>query len=334
MLAAEVCQRYVWTVLERSLSIEVLCSNAVVTASWVVLTHLRLERGTKARVHHLFFFHASRVFLLDNSIWPVKSVDVEDYFNNTKDEAPKFVSSLPSGARTTFLINGLTPEVRKYLDDEFPDCPKHATVTSEKEWPTIGGTWTLFETDPQPLGLSINVMLINVRTELVFVVVDGLVPNREGMAELRRLVTHVQVAGGHTVSNNVYNDFCRTLKAKHWRMTIVPEYTHTLDLTSKLEEEEGGTSMRGHWFEDEEDKPTPSKLCHTTSPSFLARKETLAYDPMTPFLDGQWAVLDWFFHLSVHLHSIHVAFSTAVQLTQLTGFPKVFLWARQDEEHP
>eukprot|EP00397_Hematodinium_sp_SG-2012_P016480 GEMP01016817.1.p1 GENE.GEMP01016817.1~~GEMP01016817.1.p1 ORF type:complete len:641 (+),score=109.15 GEMP01016817.1:157-2079(+) len=330
--ALEASQAYVWTTLERSLTEEVLCSNAVVTASWIILTHLQLDRVTRARVHHLFFFHASRVFLIDNSIWPVKTVDIEEYFNLTKKDAQSFTGSMPSDAGITFMVNNLTPEVRKYLDAEFPEMQKQATVTEVMDWQDIGDQWKLFETVPQPLGMALNVMATAVPTDLVFVVVDGLVPDRRGMAELRRILDYVQVAGGYTVSNRVYTDFCRTLEANLWRLSIKPRYEMTLDLSRKLDEDEGGTAMRGHWYadKDSEETPTPSKLCHTTSPSFLARKATLSYDPMTPFLDGQWAVLDWFFHLSVHLHKVHVAFSTAVQLTQLPGFPKVFLYARQD----
>eukprot|EP00397_Hematodinium_sp_SG-2012_P037997 GEMP01041277.1.p1 GENE.GEMP01041277.1~~GEMP01041277.1.p1 ORF type:complete len:325 (+),score=59.67 GEMP01041277.1:812-1786(+) len=80
------------------------------------------------------------------------------------------------------------------------------------------------------------------------------------------------------------------------------------------------------------------KPCSPWTPTPSQAKYVLVLGPHTCFGEKsasflssrQWAILDWFFHLSVHLHKVRVAFSTAVKLVQLPGFPKVFLYARHD----
>eukprot|EP00927_Polykrikos_kofoidii_P076817 TRINITY_DN73842_c0_g1_i1.p1 TRINITY_DN73842_c0_g1~~TRINITY_DN73842_c0_g1_i1.p1 ORF type:complete len:728 (+),score=96.65 TRINITY_DN73842_c0_g1_i1:109-2292(+) len=276
------------------------CANGLVLVFAVVLAYGRelLSPRDAARSQVLLWGALQENFVLDMSIWPVKTHDVLQLFHNFP--ATLRFPALPEGTvdLVTFLVPrcpvALATEIRHTFPGVavFAGAPQNERLEVEAH---ASSNWKIFKrTWGQPVGYSLNEMLAEVSTPLVLVVVGGALPRAlvdlEQMIHVMRSRRVIAVGGPLVDADRIYSDFCHKLRPVHYELSFDTVYEHSI-----IFDEESRSSVRGSWFHDDavDKKEGPCKLCDTLPPTFLARTEALYALRFNPSLDGEWALLEF-----------------------------------------
>lgn len=282
-------------VLEVSAERSFACANGVIFLMAVVLAYVRESflPHELLRAQVLLWQALQENFMVDASVWPVKTFDVLRLFDMSPaifDFAPFEYTDLSD---ITFIVPRCPAKLAKEIWKKFPEVRVVAGVVDEVR--DVPETFVFFDDAwERPSGQVMNRMLEAVTTPLVFVVLAAALP--PGPAELERLVHVLQqrrvvaAAGPIVTEDRVYSDFCYRLSLRHYQIGFDSVYKHSL-----IFDEASAASIRGSWFtEDQQDaKDGPCKLCETLPPTFLARTDVLRAISFNPMLDGEWALLDF-----------------------------------------
>eukprot|EP00931_Biecheleriopsis_adriatica_P038427 TRINITY_DN22016_c0_g1_i1.p1 TRINITY_DN22016_c0_g1~~TRINITY_DN22016_c0_g1_i1.p1 ORF type:complete len:721 (-),score=148.04 TRINITY_DN22016_c0_g1_i1:80-2077(-) len=289
-------------VLEMAQLQRLVCPNGIIFLLAVSLAYARDQMTpveiSKAQV--LLWQALQDNFMLDASVWPVKTHDVLDMF----DQLPPVLRfpSLKSDARR------LSSELVTLV---VPRCPTALAAALRQRFPGFRATVGILDgdalADPLPEGWKgfmdsdklasgsmLNTMIEEVETPFSLVVLGGGLPS--SLQDLERLVRALEsrqllaAAGPLVGEDKVYSDFCFRLNLRHYHLSFDPVYEHSV-----IFDEASASSIRGSWFreEDAEVKDGPCKLCETLPPTFLARSPALRAVGFHPALDSEWAVLDF-----------------------------------------
>eukprot|EP00928_Gymnodinium_smaydae_P001733 TRINITY_DN1061_c1_g2_i1.p1 TRINITY_DN1061_c1_g2~~TRINITY_DN1061_c1_g2_i1.p1 ORF type:complete len:732 (-),score=136.17 TRINITY_DN1061_c1_g2_i1:161-2356(-) len=279
------------------------CANGLAFVLAVTLTYRReaLSAREVARAHTLLWSSLQENFLMDASIWPVKTHDVLELFDQLPPALELAPLPLPASARdaldqVTFVVPRCPPELASALRDAFPNVLVFAGVRGDgrevaakapKRWRLFRHSWS------QPIGVTLNAMLAQVPTPMSLVVVGSALPRSP--ADVERMVRvlssrRVAAVGGPLVdADRVYSDFCHKLRPWRYRLSFDAIYEHSV-----IFDEQSAAAIRGSWFREEsvDGKQGPCKLCDTLPPTFLGRTDALYALRFQPMLDGEWAILD------------------------------------------
>jgi len=287
-------------VLEISQLQKLVCPNGQVFLLAVSLAYAReqLTPTEVARAQVLLWHALQTNFMLDASVWPVKTHDVLYMF----DQLPPPLrlsgqAATPLEEAVTLVVPRCPPELVKILKKRFPGFPATVGVLGkvDESAKLLPESWQGFESaDEMPTGSLLNAMLEAVETPYSLVILSGALPSSlRDVQTLRRVLESRQVlaASGPVLSaEKVYSDFCYRLDLRHYHLRFRSEYEHSV-----IFDEASASSIRGNWFHEEEaeTKDGPCKLCDTLPPTFLAHTEALRAISFHPALDGEWALLDF-----------------------------------------
>jgi len=285
-------------ILEESSARTFACANGLIFLLATSLAYARqaLSEDEANRAHILLWQALQENFMLDASIWPVKTFDVLQLFDRTpgllrSGSSREAVEQLSATKDVTIVVPRCPAALAQTIQTRFPGIKVIAGLRDPKKqpkgWMIVADTWD------KPTGVMLNNMLQDVTTPYVFVVIGGALP--EGLQDLQRLQSvlkqrRVMAAAGPVVSaDKVYMDFCYQLKPWRYELRFDSIYRH-----STIFDEKSAASVRGSWFREDalDMKEGPCKLCDTLPPTFMARTSTLKAVGFQPGLDGEWALLD------------------------------------------
>jgi len=273
------------------------CANGLAFVLAVALVYGRQDLSSRevARSQALLWSSLQENFLMDASVWPVKTYDVLQLF----DRFPAALNFPDLGSPGLDAVTVVVPrcpiELAEKLKDILPGM-KFAVGLEKSEPEDLPRNWNFYsETFNQPTGMVLNQMLANIGTPFSLIILGGALPvGIEDVERMIRVLTSRRVAavGGPLVdSDRVYSDFCHQTKLRHYRLGFDSVYEHSV-----IFDEESAASIRGSWFREEgdlKDKDGPCKLCDTLPPTFLARTEAVYAIGFHPMLDSEWALLDF-----------------------------------------
>lgn len=275
------------------------CANGLIFLLSVALAYGRQGRDALsprevARAQVLLWQALQENFMLDASIWPVKTFDVLRLFDKSpaalqfSDERRDFEAS-----DITVLVPRCPPDLAVEIASRFPGV--RVVAGMDGEFPGGGDAWTIFDDAwDKPTGVMLNRMLESIDTPFVFVVIGSAIP--ESLRDLERLAVVLQsrrlvVAAGPVVSESrVFMDFCYQLRPRHYQLHFDSVYQHSV-----IFDESSAASIRGSWFHEDKaaSKDGPCKVCETIPPTFMARSDLLRAIGFHPALDGEFALLDF-----------------------------------------
>jgi len=271
------------------------CANGLVFVLAVSLTYGRDAFSSRdaARAQVMLWGALQENFLMDASIWPVKTHDVLELFH-AFPPALSFdqldLANVPPLDAVTFLVPRCTSAVRAALLRKFPKAKVFAGL---RDGEAVPKKWKKFEGWHKPAGATLNEMLNEVKTPLSLVVVGSGLPREvEDIERMIHVITNRRVfaVGGPIVdAERVYSDFCHRLQVRHYKLSFDGTYEHSV-----IFDEGSAASVRGSWFREEHPnmKEGPCKLCDTLPPTFMARTDELYALRFQPPLDGEWALID------------------------------------------
>eukprot|EP00927_Polykrikos_kofoidii_P060172 TRINITY_DN55237_c0_g1_i1.p1 TRINITY_DN55237_c0_g1~~TRINITY_DN55237_c0_g1_i1.p1 ORF type:complete len:779 (-),score=121.08 TRINITY_DN55237_c0_g1_i1:10-2274(-) len=285
------------------------CANGIAFVFAVALVYGRqlLSRRESARAQVLLWRALQDNFMMDATIWPVKTHDILQIFDDlpaTLQFPSVDVSREKVEDVVTFLVPRCPPALAAELQRAFPRVAVFAGLPTDTHGSSrdedsnfavsAPASWKVFNVGSLPVGTALNQMLEDVETPFSLVVIGSGLPRGLGdLWELTRVVAsrRVLAAGGPLVDKDrVYSDFCHKLRPRHYHLRFDTTYEHSI-----IFDEASRSSVRGSWFHevDTDTKQGPCKLCDTLPPTFLARTDTLYAMRFHPKLDGEWALLDF-----------------------------------------
>jgi len=283
-------------IIDASSSQVFACANGLVFVVAVALAYRRDEFSARevARAQALLWFALQDNFLLDASVWPVKTYDVLRLF----DEFPAALD-FPAlalqdfRAAVTIVVPRCSTELMDVILRTFPGFNVFAGFENDERLPQ---GWSSFgHTRGQPVGVVLNEMVASIESSLALVVLGAALPRGpEDIERMTRVLASRRVAavGGPLVdAERVYSDFCHRLRLRHYRVSFDSTYDHSI-----IFDAESAAAIRGSWFHEDDvmgERDGPCKLCDTLPPTFLARTDALYALRFHPMLDGEWALLDF-----------------------------------------
>eukprot|EP00933_Yihiella_yeosuensis_P041218 TRINITY_DN35635_c0_g1_i1.p1 TRINITY_DN35635_c0_g1~~TRINITY_DN35635_c0_g1_i1.p1 ORF type:complete len:734 (-),score=111.46 TRINITY_DN35635_c0_g1_i1:240-2246(-) len=289
--------------LESSKERHIVCANGLIFLLSVVLAYARegLSPIEVSRAQVLLWKALQENFMLDASVWPVKTHDVLHMFDRLPPPLP-FPSltgkkSPQINDLVTLVVPRCPPELIDELESRFPGMSALIGLTEEASpsRKSVPNHWTAYEDGrDMSTGFALNRMLEAIETPLTLVVTGGVLP--QSLKDLERLVRALEsrrlvaAAGPLVGEDKVYSDFCYRLKLRHYHLGFDPVYDHSV-----IFDEESASSVRGSWFHEygTEAKDGPCKLCETLPPTFLGRTASLRAIGFNAALDGDFAILDF-----------------------------------------
>lgn len=275
------------------------CANGVAFIMAVSLVYARDQFSMRSatRAQALLWWALQENFMMDASIWPVKTFDVLEMFDHLPATLPLPPLELDPSAlldAVTIVVPRCPTTLANAIKRAFPQM--QVIIGFEDEHMTgIPSHWSAFsDAFGRPTGNVLNQMLTQVNTPLTLVVVGAALPR--GPEDIERMVRvlakrRVAAVGGPLVdAERVYSDFCHQIRLRHYRLGFHSVYEHSV-----IFDEDSAASIRGSWFREEalDDKEGPCKLCDTLPPTFLARTEAVYGVGFNPMLDSEWALLDF-----------------------------------------
>jgi len=285
-------------IVEHSYAGALACANGVAFLLGVALAYAReaLTSVEVARAQVLLWQALQENFMLDASVWPVKTYDILEMFDRLpaalEFPEPHAGPAMQSLEAVTMLVPRCPPRLVEAIQTAFPAAKVAAGVADKAD--SLPSSWTHFNSAwEHPTGFTLNRMLEGVDTPFVLVIMGAALPL--GPDDIGRMVRvleqrRVVAVGGPVISEDrVYSDFCYRFKLRHYRLGFDPIYEHSL-----IFDEGSSASIRGSWFHENDPsaKEGPCKACETLPPTFLARTDALRAIGFHPLLDGEWGLLE------------------------------------------
>lgn len=276
-----------------------VCPNGQIFLLAVTLAYAREQLSAReVSQAQVMLWHAlQNNFMLDASVWPVKTHDVLHMFDQLP--APLDLRSSEKGGdwpeSVTLVVPRCPPKLAELIRERLPSFRAMIGIVDEAQAATeLPDHWRGFELAREvPTGSMLNAMMEAVETPFSLVILSSAVPSLKELQSLRRVVQSRQILGAFGPSigkDKVYSDFCYRFKLRHYHLDFASDYEYSV-----IFDEASASSIRGSWFHEEkvEDKEGPCKLCETLGPTFLAHSDALRAVAFHPELDGEWALLDF-----------------------------------------
>lgn len=285
-------------ILEMSQLQRLVCPNGQIFLLAVTLAYAREQLSlTEVSQAQVMLWHAlQNNFMLDASVWPVKTHDVLHMFDQLP--APLNLRQEVDGSlreTVTLVVPRCPPKLAEMIRERLPSFRALIGIVDEsQEALELPDNWKGFELAREvPTGSLLNAMVEAVETPFSLVILSSAVVSVKELQLLRGVLQRRQIlaAFGPIISEDkVYSDFCYRLKLRHYHLNFASDYEYSV-----IFDEASASSVRGSWFHEEkvEDKEAPCKLCETLAPTFLAHTDALRAVSFHPELDGEWALLDF-----------------------------------------